>query len=310
MSERLLIYGLVVFAIFFISAFQILKEIKMEEKFTEEMVQERLIVLGILASYKNFDRRLAQRETWLLSSKFKHKYMIDEWTPEWEAENEIYGDIVSINATFHGYATGFAEKLYHWYQHVKANYPKGSIVVKTDDDFYACENLYETVIENYDPRMYFGWWHPNSEPNHPNITSRPDAQFVAIGWELMEQVLEKPYCHPTRDGKDCNPNNPELRYDTNSGGNSLGSWLGHIGNITGIRMNERMSHTINEKVHRDPTNHPYCGEMISYHKATPELQRYLECYDQNIQMSKKYCHKARNMTLYNIIKGPKKGSRR
>jgi hypothetical protein len=60
--------------------------------------------------------------------------------------------------------------------------------------------------------MYFGWWHPNSEPNHPNITSRPDAQFVAIGWELMEQVLEKPYCHPTRDGKDCNPNNPELRW--------------------------------------------------------------------------------------------------
>ena len=75
-------------------------------------------------------------------------------------------------------------------------------------------------------------------------------------------------------------------------------------------MNDRMSHTINEKVHRDPTKHPYCGEMISYHKATPELQRYLECYDQNIEMSKKYCHKARNMTHYNIIKGPKKGSRR
>ena len=67
------------------------------------------------------------------------------------------------------------------------------------------------VLENYDPRMYFGWWHPNSEPNHPNITSRPDAQFVAIGWELMEQVLEKPYCHPSRNGKECNPNNPELR---------------------------------------------------------------------------------------------------
>jgi len=73
--------------------------------------------------------------------------MIDEWTPEWQAENEIYGDIVSINATFHGYATGFAEKLYHWYQHVREHYPKGSIVVKTDDDFYACENLYETGID-------------------------------------------------------------------------------------------------------------------------------------------------------------------
>ena len=73
--------------------------------------------------------------------------MIDEWTPEWQAENEIYGDIVSINATFHGYATGFAEKLYHWYQHVREHYPKGSIVVKTDDDFYACENLYETGVD-------------------------------------------------------------------------------------------------------------------------------------------------------------------
>ena len=75
-------------------------------------------------------------------------------------------------------------------------------------------------------------------------------------------------------------------------------------------MNDRMSHTINERRHTDPTAQPYCGKMISYHKATPELQRYLECYDQNIELSKKYCHKATNMTHFNIINGPQKGSKR
>ena len=49
MSERLLIYALVVFAILMISLFQITREIKLEEEFTEEIVPERLIVLGILA---------------------------------------------------------------------------------------------------------------------------------------------------------------------------------------------------------------------------------------------------------------------
>jgi hypothetical protein len=75
-------------------------------------------------------------------------------------------------------------------------------------------------------------------------------------------------------------------------------------------MNERMSHTISKRRHKDPTAHPYCGKMISYHKATAELQRYLECYDQNIEFSKKYCHKATNLTHYDIITGPEKGSKR
>ena len=69
--------------------------------------------------------------------------MIDEWTDEWKAENEIYGDIVNINSSFSGYAQGYGEKLYSWYRHVAKNYPKGTIVGKSDDDFYGCANLYD-----------------------------------------------------------------------------------------------------------------------------------------------------------------------
>ena len=98
----------------------------------------------ISSSYDNFDRREAQRETWLASSKIEHKYIIDKWTPEWKAENDIFGDIVSINASFSGYAKGFGEKLYHWFQYAADNYPEGTIVGKTDDDFYGCANLFDT----------------------------------------------------------------------------------------------------------------------------------------------------------------------
>ena len=77
-------------------------------------------------------------------------------------------------------------------------------------------------------------------------------------------------------------------------------------------MNDRMAHTkkydskaaFNE--YEDPTKTPFCGKMISYHKATPDLQRYLECYDQNIPGSRMFCSKARNLTSYELLKSPKR----
>ena len=57
----------------------------------------------------------------------------------------------------------------------------------------------------------------------------------------------------------------------------------------------------------DPTKMPFCGKMISYHKATPELQRYLECFDQNIPSSKIFCSKAQNLTTYELLQSPNKG---
>ena len=69
--------------------------------------------------------------------------MIDKWTDEWRAENDIFGDIVNVNASFSGYAQGYGEKLYNWYQYVAKNYPEGTIVGKTDDDFFGCANLYD-----------------------------------------------------------------------------------------------------------------------------------------------------------------------
>ena len=49
MSERLPIFGIVVFAILIIFFYQISIEINLEDGFTEEVIPERLIVVGILA---------------------------------------------------------------------------------------------------------------------------------------------------------------------------------------------------------------------------------------------------------------------
>ncbi|CAG5102115.1 Oidioi.mRNA.OKI2018_I69.chr1.g149.t1.cds [Oikopleura dioica] len=75
-----------------------------QESKAEKGNEKRRVVVGILATFENYERREAQRETWLLSSEIEHKYIIDSWTPEWRAENEIFGDIVSINASFSGLA--------------------------------------------------------------------------------------------------------------------------------------------------------------------------------------------------------------
>ena len=38
--------------------------------------EEPQIYIGIFAAFENYDRREAQRETWLLSSNFKYKFLI------------------------------------------------------------------------------------------------------------------------------------------------------------------------------------------------------------------------------------------
>ena len=205
--------------------------------FIRQKIKKPEIYIGIFATLENYDRREAQRETWLLSSRFKYKFLIDNWSPEWEEENRKYGDIISLNSSFTGYATGFGEKLYRWFEYAGANFPKGSLVGKSDDDFYACSNLYDVVLENEHPRMYFGWWHfleEEKEVIKPSKKIRVDSQFVVIGWELLTEVIQKPYCHPSVNGE-CTLENPEVRYDTNSGGSALGTWLGHIGNIHAIK---------------------------------------------------------------------------
>ena len=149
--------------------------------------------------------------------------------------------------------------------------------------------------------MYFGWWHgaADIDPNKPSIDNRPDAQFILIGWDLLKEILEKPYCHHKRDAFFCKEDNENVRYGTDHGGTSLGHWLGQIGNITGVRMNDRMVHSMYHPwEHRSPVEHPFCGEMISYHMTTPPLQRYLECFDQDIQETKKFCYKAEKMTSF------------
>ena len=79
---------------------------------------------------------------------------------------------------------------------------EGTIVGKADDDFYACANLWDTVMEKYNDRMYFGWWHPDGpkdndppgDPNFPKLeVNHPDAQIVLISWNLMKEILEKPF---------------------------------------------------------------------------------------------------------------------
>lgn len=76
--------------------------------------------------------------------------------------------------------------------------------------------------------MYFGWWHddwPNSKKLIPNLNNCHDAQFVTISWDLMKEILLKPYCHHERDASFCTPSNTGVRYGSDFGGTSLGPGL-------------------------------------------------------------------------------------
>ena len=66
--------------------------------------------------------------------------MLDKETPELLQENQTFGDIVFLNSSFSGYATGYGEKLDLWLKYAWVHFPDMILYGKADDDVYVCSN--------------------------------------------------------------------------------------------------------------------------------------------------------------------------
>ncbi|CAG5078099.1 Oidioi.mRNA.OKI2018_I69.PAR.g8900.t1.cds [Oikopleura dioica] len=265
-------------------------------------IKEKKVYLGIFTSTRDYENRAAQRETWLKTSKFKYRFLPDAWSKKLEHESEKFQDIIFLgNTTGRGGA-----RLYNWLEYAISEFPKNSLIGITNSDFYACEDLYTTVQEyNRQRRMVFGWWH-DRDPNwlderFPNTKHRPNEQFVVITWELAAEILKWPYCLPSKDGAKCNIDSGKYRVDTTHAGSSLGGWLGDIGNITGIRMNDEMAHLtpFSKDRYPNPINEKFCKHFLSYHKSTAELMRHLHCHDELLE-EKRICRKVETLKEFQI----------
>jgi len=51
------------------------------------------------------------------------------------------------------WAKGFGEKLLIWLRYAYSNYPNADLYGKADDDVYVCPSMYDTLVENNEPRI-------------------------------------------------------------------------------------------------------------------------------------------------------------
>lgn len=70
------------------------------------------LVMGVMSSNSNFLLRNATRNTWLKHGVFEYKFLIDRACEATSLEQEIFGDILFLNATYSGKAVRLAEKIY------------------------------------------------------------------------------------------------------------------------------------------------------------------------------------------------------
>ena len=83
-------------------------------KSVEESVKPsgKLVILGILSAEKNYDLRMAQRETWLGRVPYaEYRFLLDRETPELLQEQRLHKDIVFLNSTFTGPKKDWYRKL-------------------------------------------------------------------------------------------------------------------------------------------------------------------------------------------------------
>ena len=152
---------------------------------------------GPICDIANFSKddhyctRKVIRETWLKSSGFPYRFLLDNETPQLLEEQKLYGDLFFMNATYSGYAQGFCEKLFLWFQYAYQTFSDVKLIAKIDDDVFVCvDKVTEYLTKIYDPRLYFGYMHNIHLHNMGSTCSdqwyiddwiRIDEHFVALG---------------------------------------------------------------------------------------------------------------------------------
>ena len=212
-----------------------------------------------MSTPENCHIRNQLRQTWLRDSSphLAYKFLLDKASEALRMEQEIFGDLIFVNAHWTGKAKRFGEKLYHWFEIARKFYPDFPLIGKADDDIFVCpEHLMRelrSLPTDQIEKLYFGWEWFKQKPFYQdpdmrlncsteeirddteqtcyfgqiNNRVRMDEFFVILGRATVDKVLSWPYCrHP-------NPQyckEKKMRWDTNYGGSSLGLWLGDIQN--------------------------------------------------------------------------------
>lgn len=240
---------------------------------TKQQPDPSLLVLGILSADNKIHMRNAQRETWLSDGLIQYRFLVDRETDELRKENDTFGDIVFLNATFSGYATGYGEKLDLWLKYAWKHFPNVTLYGKCDDDVYVCSSQMQTELQSIaHGRLYYGWthfhWLTAKNRLFVLLSGRPipladmsksaynyhDEMFVLVGRDLVRPIVSRPYCYPkgcvgkwddTRTCKDpdkCISN--KTNWDTNIADTSLAHWMndtsGH--DIDIVPANTKMLH--------------------------------------------------------------------
>ena len=149
------------------------------------------------------------RNTWLKGGRFIYRFLLDNESPQLLQEQKLHDDIVFLNATFHGAAKGFGEKMLFWLRYAYAHFPNAQLIAKLDDDVFVCEEqMLNKLTEVYDPRLYFGYFHNGSFPLYsryyevvPNAGNylkygvidefhRIDEMFVVVGRHLVGDLIK------------------------------------------------------------------------------------------------------------------------
>ena len=226
--------------------------------------REKILMIGFLTVEDHCHRRNTMRSTFLNTTKFSYRFLLDQPSDKILQENATFGDIVILNAKYSGRGVKFGEKLYNWLKYVKENFDSYTFIAKSDDDLFICEekliddlkiNVMQIELENNPKRwanLYYGWlWivnraFPDRKIERDNLESfyfkncsanknfcynckvKMDEFFVVLGKNLIDKILEKDYCHKEiYDNKDdCESHG--LRFDADYGGASLGCWLKDI----------------------------------------------------------------------------------
>ena len=264
-------------------------------------------IVGVLTVPDALELRNKARTTWMAHEK-KNKnnnddnpriqvfFLLDTETPDMLQEQDTYGDLIFLNASYTGRAVRFGEKLSKWFQYAHQAFPKAAWVAKMDDDVAFCPTTTGTTMAPQDPTtkttdmkktatifdfiqqqdsstLYLGWMHnfQSFQPgNMTSLTHRIDEMFVAVGGTLIERLSERQYCDkdvPTKE--DCDARNG--LHDTGHGGTSLGLWLSNYSDVNIVPINDRViQYGRREPV---PPSGPFVclnEEKLIFHKATTE----------------------------------------
>lgn len=196
---------------------------------------QRYGVVGILSAAHNQCYRMAQRLTFIPNTAetyhVKVYFLIDRPHPSLQREQELYRDILYLNATYSGRAVRFGEKLALWFQLARKLHPDAAFVAKMDDDCVLCNNvLWPFVWQHVAPDLYLGRMDNYTDYVQHGASAaairkfiRHDELFVVLGMELIERITDRRYCHHNNVSDACDPTRD--LFDTGFGGTSLGTWL-------------------------------------------------------------------------------------